>query len=349
MVLQREQGFKEACINHFKVFDELLLHSEPEQVGSIVWLDLTSYPDISESEVKLLLDFIENFDQRPDKKAEIFNGIESFKIFEVIARKTRLDEKFDMKMIKEEVFKQHQILVLIDIGGSILYRSGEKLMDVDRSCDYQVKKHFHYYRPFYDDYIKGLIEHPRVKLGIYTSIMRKNVMPLLFKIFEGPKLRAYKSKVFEVFDQEYNMPDVQPTKPIWATKRSLNRVLDHPKVQKEGFTLERILMIDSDPDKVRDNLDNSLVCKEYTYEEVKNPKEDQNKILMEVRDFVIKMLEETDNVQEYLQLHKPEHLKGNWSNAASPEEKSEESKEVERDAIKELTEAVEKLDLKGQE
>ena len=70
-----------------------------------------------------------------------------------------------------------------------------------------MKKHFHYYRPFHDEYIKALMDHPRVRLAIYTNIMRKNALPLLFKLFDSPKLRAYKAKIFDVFDQEYNVPD----------------------------------------------------------------------------------------------------------------------------------------------
>lgn len=92
--------------------------------------------------------------------------------------------------------KKDPILILIDVGGSILYRQGSKLL-IDRRLktnEYcQIKMHHHYYRPQFDHFLAQLISHPRVQLGFYTSIMRKNVMPLLFKIFDLPKLNAYRS------------------------------------------------------------------------------------------------------------------------------------------------------------
>lgn len=48
-------------------------------------------------------------------------------------------------------------------------------------------------------------------------------MPLLFKIFENPKLKEYKAKIFNVYDQEYNRPDVEGDK-AWSTKRNLDLV-----------------------------------------------------------------------------------------------------------------------------
>ena len=188
----RPTSFKESIVTHFKVFQSILLHESPEQIGNIIWLNLHSYPDISDQELELLLNFIQSFDSRIDKRVECFTGIEPFNAFSTVVTKLDLDSKLELTTMREEVFKQHPILVLIDVGGSILYRAGDRVAGLERPVDCQIKKHFHYYRPYFDDYIKGLIEHPRVKFGIYTSIMRKNVMPLLYKIFDKPKLRASK-------------------------------------------------------------------------------------------------------------------------------------------------------------
>lgn len=96
----------------------------------------------------------------------------------------------------------------VDIGGTILFRHSSKILGIKRQTDYQIKHHFHYYRPYYDDFLQSLIEHPRVKFGFYTSIMRKNVMPLMFKIFENPKIKELKNNLFDVYDQTYNVPDI---------------------------------------------------------------------------------------------------------------------------------------------
>lgn len=60
--------------------------------------------------------------------------------------------------------------------------------------------HHHYYRPQFENFLAQLITHPRVQLGFYTSIQRKNVMPLLFKIFDLPSLSQHRALIFEVFD-----------------------------------------------------------------------------------------------------------------------------------------------------
>lgn len=158
------------------------------------------------------------------------------------------------------------ILVLIDVGGSILYRTGQKLpikkqLSSKEYC--QIKMHHHYYRPMFDDFLAQLLAHPRIKLGFYTSIMRKNVMPLLFKIFELPKLNPHRSSIFDVFDQNYNVPDIGEGRSEWATKRSLEKVFEHQRCQEFGFGFHNTLLIDSELDKVRDYPKNSIVLKSY--------------------------------------------------------------------------------------
>jgi hypothetical protein len=125
-----------------------------------------------------------------------------------------MEKLFNLKELKLSVFNQHPLLVCCDIGGSILYRCSEKL-DIERKIDFSIKRHIHYYRPYKDDYLISILEHPRVKFVIYSSIMRRNIMPLMFKIFDAPKLKNFKSKVFEVLDAEYNVPDIGPGKDAW--------------------------------------------------------------------------------------------------------------------------------------
>jgi len=77
-----------------------------------------------------------------------------------------------MQAQKEELKSdsKEKILVLLDIGGTICYRCSNKVQEISKKPDFVIKKHYHYFRPFYDDFIKSLIEHPRVRLGFYTSI-----------------------------------------------------------------------------------------------------------------------------------------------------------------------------------
>ena len=136
-----------------------------------------------------------------------------------------------------------------------MYRASDRLNLKRRfkSNEYcQIKLHHHYYRPHFDTFLAQLLDHPRVQLGFYTSITRKNVLPLLFKIMDLPVLNPHRSKIFEVFDQIYNVPLNNPSKPAYATKRDLNKVFDHHKCQELGFSFHNTVMIDSDAEKVFD-------------------------------------------------------------------------------------------------
>jgi hypothetical protein len=65
-------------------------------------------------------------------------------------------------------------------------------------------------------------------------------------------------------------------------------------------------MIDSDLKKVQDYLLNSIVIKEYSESEVRQPTEDQSRILLEVRDYLFKLLEECDDdVRTYIESNRP--------------------------------------------
>lgn len=83
-----------------------------------------------------------------------------------------------------------------------MYRSITKNRDegVKRKPDFTIKTHTHYYRPYFDDFIKAMFEHPRVKFACYTSITKRNAMPLLINVFNLPKLKMFKSSIFNVYD-----------------------------------------------------------------------------------------------------------------------------------------------------
>ena len=88
-------------------------------------------------------------------------------------------------------------------------------------------------------------------------------MPLLFKLFDIPTLIQHRASIFDVFDQEFNLPDLGPNKNAYATKRCLKKVLEHPKCKESNFTEKNTIMIDSEIDKVKDYPLNSVVLKPY--------------------------------------------------------------------------------------
>ena len=50
--------------------------------------------------------------------------------------------------LKQIYGSKNSILVLIDLGGSILFRTDER--DCTKSCDYKFKRYQYYFRPGYE-------------------------------------------------------------------------------------------------------------------------------------------------------------------------------------------------------
>lgn len=91
-------------------------------------------------------------------------------------------------------------------------------------------------------------------------------MKLLFEIFESPYLKPFKSDLYALFDQDYNIKDPGEGREKWATKRDLLKVFTHPRAI--GFNYHNTLIVDSDGVKVRDYPMNSVVLKPYSLEDL---------------------------------------------------------------------------------
>jgi hypothetical protein len=89
------------------------------------------------------------------------------------------------------------ILVLMNIGGGITCSSRDKL-HFTREPNFCLKGHFYYHRPYLAELLSAIIDNPRVKFGICSSLKRKNADDMIDKIFRGD-LRPLKSKIFDVY------------------------------------------------------------------------------------------------------------------------------------------------------
>ena len=81
-------------------------------------------------------------------QAKVFKGVREFKTFKELAKKVGLDKTLDLAALQTQVFKNNPILLLTDLGGSILCRTSEPIPNV--KLNFQIKKHFHYFRPLFD-------------------------------------------------------------------------------------------------------------------------------------------------------------------------------------------------------
>jgi hypothetical protein len=75
-------------------------------------------------------------------------------------------------------------LVLLDLGGTLFYRLSVTRSDLkDTQTPSFVIGHYEYYmRPGYTKFLSELKETPGINLGFYSSITRKNILPILEKI-----------------------------------------------------------------------------------------------------------------------------------------------------------------------
>lgn len=183
-----------------------------------------------------------------------------------------------------------------------MYRSNLKDLkseNVGMKPDFVIKQHTHYYRPFFDDFLKAMFQHPRIKFACYTSITKRNAMPLLINVFNRPKLKEYKKSIFNVYDQEYNKPD-KDAKEEWKKMRDLNLVWADDRAKKLGFGPKNTLLIDSEYAKVRDFLANALLIKPFELDDLKNQTTDNAKVFKQLEEYIYKLVDEAEDVQEFL-------------------------------------------------
>ena len=179
--------------------------------------------------------------------------------------------KEKMDTVKEAVGKKFPILVLIDLGGSIFFRTEEK--DVGEQFDFKFKRFKYFYRPGYGETLLALTKHPRTVVAFYSSMMRKTITPVMHELLQGEVLEGLKTQI-GIFDREYctQMRHFKYYSEIsdepYDTFRDLQKVFDDKFCKDNGFNASNTLLIDSDSKKVQLWLDNSLITEPYLKEDV---------------------------------------------------------------------------------
>ena len=80
-------------------------------------------------------------------------------------------ERIDV--LNEAAYKKFRILILIDLEGTILYRSPNSI-DVKHDFEYEGVQYF--FRPGYADILTSLIRHPRTSIAFYSSMTQKAIV-----------------------------------------------------------------------------------------------------------------------------------------------------------------------------
>lgn len=189
----------------------------------------------------------------------------------------------------------NKVLVLLDCNGLLLHRS-KTLFSGRRKPDFNVRTGYRgrfdnyvYIRPHARELICCLLNDSRCEVAVYTSIMAKNIMPIVQAFdthhkemsrqghFETISCGAstastgyideYSSTMMDdslgLFDQEYNSNDPQGENE-WDTVRDLNKIFRARKVRAGGFGKHNTLIVDAEARKVKNCKGNAIVLQEYT-------------------------------------------------------------------------------------
>jgi hypothetical protein len=115
------------------------------------------------------------------------------------------------------------ILLLMNINGLLVHRTSQRVefiksegWRVERFVEFfKLKAQYHYFREGNLNFLKAIMSHPRVHFAFYSTIMRKNIMPIITNMFEKDKL-LFKEHMMVLFDQEYNSPAPDVTGEKWG-------------------------------------------------------------------------------------------------------------------------------------
>ena len=124
-------------------------------------------------------------------------------------------------------------LIVFDLDETLVHATESPL---SRPADFVVPPYFIYRRPFLDDLLTGLMSD--FDLAVWSSSSRAYVDAVVAEIFRKPHLLKF----------------------AWAVERCVQKVdvktnsyvyiKDLRKIQGQGYTLERIIMVDDSPEKI---------------------------------------------------------------------------------------------------
>eukprot|EP00457_Paulinella_chromatophora_P006613 gb/GEZN01006632.1/.p1 GENE.gb/GEZN01006632.1/~~gb/GEZN01006632.1/.p1 ORF type:complete len:245 (-),score=18.94 gb/GEZN01006632.1/:675-1409(-) len=201
-----------------------------------------------------------------------------------------------------------QTLVLIDFNGTLVHRHKSNRPLTEGGSDYfrvsngRKGDSIYYLRPGAREFVCHLLNDPRCKVAIYTSIQSHNMRPVV-KAFDDyfqklsrqnkwDPVRVGKSVISShssladgslfLYDQKFNAFDPKGTH-SWDTMRDLRLIWKHHS--SKGFNANNTIMIEAERRKVRNWKENSIIPPEFTEEHVLRKRQDNN-VLSQLRNYL---------------------------------------------------------------
>jgi len=162
-----------------------------------------------------------------------------------------LSAKLKMKNLQID---KNKILLILDLDETLIHATKE---DIGYSPDFMVFDYNVYKRPYVTDFLSNLSQDFYLALWStasenYIDRMISEIAPLGFKFeFVWGQTKATYKRVINV--DQYNYEDFSEFQYIKRLK----------KVKSLGFRLEKTLMVDDTPHKVRENYGNAIYIKEF--------------------------------------------------------------------------------------
>ena len=183
-----------------------------------------------------------------------------------------ISKKLNLPLIKEETesiylkkSESNQILILLNLNESLLLSSDTKLK-IDRVPNQIIprgkNKKYIYVRPGARKLLSFLLRNPRFKVGIYSSMIEKNILPLRDLLFNYKGIKSLKSKIFKIYDRKYNIADKEGEFD-YSQMRDLKQIWKDPKAKEHNFNKKNTILVESNETSARGDIENTILIPLY--------------------------------------------------------------------------------------
>lgn len=248
-----------ARLSQLKLNPAQALEAQLDSLSLSEQMQVIALPSLPASDLPAVIAFIEF-----DTTDSLDSCVDKFYTFTAFNRfRTQMESCLNKELIKERLETLHQkvcgkfpLLVLVDLGGTIFYRSSDK--DLRNNGVYKRQQYAYFYRPGHRQFLKRVFSHPRVKLAFYSSIMSKNIQPVLYNLLGGGLADNEMQPILDgshIFDQDFcpKMYDHPYYKSLaddtYDRYRNLHLVWQHDSMLGK-YGQANTLLIDSDDKKV---------------------------------------------------------------------------------------------------
>lgn len=167
--------------------------------------------------------------------------------------------------------------------------------------EFKFAQKYHYIRESSLQFLEPLMSHPRVRFAFNSSIIRKNIMPIILRLFES-NMALFQQHMLALFDQQYQNKGKEASKITgekYGILRDLDKVWDSNSCQDlstdHSFGPQNTLMLESDEISVHNYHENSLIVDKFERSDVwptqQSEKRDQFEVLRQTKEDVFEILD----------------------------------------------------------